>query len=74
VTTGPCYVTAVSAGRQRVGDRLRGFNQVRDQAVIDFEQTFVLAEVACVVALVQHSPDRRAETQGVRKHLETMYR
>ena len=62
-----------SKGRQRL-QSLRhlaaGGDQVGDQALIDIEIAFVLAQVAHVVAFRQYTPDFRAEAKRMRQQLE----
>ena len=44
--------------------------QVGDEALIDLQQAFVFAEVAPVVAHVQHTPDLWPEPKRMRQQLE----
>ena len=49
---------------------LRRSNQIRHQPIIDIEQAFIFAEIASVVAFVEHAPDFWPQAQRVRQDLE----
>ena len=55
---------------ERVGHSGRREDQICDQALVHVQQTFVFAEVTCVVALVEYTPNFCAKSQGVRQYLE----
>jgi hypothetical protein len=49
---------------------LRSANQIVYQTLVYIKHAFVFAEVARVVALVQHTPDFGPQAQGVRQYLK----